>query len=96
MWKKKPYNFDDDPSMYPVSYTFLVSFHPSLNLDGLFVVRSFNHTFDQLNSFSYLLDEMLHYFDPITVRQLRDCAQAVYEKKEKFSLSEVFSWELNL
>ena len=37
---------------------------------------------------------MLPYFDLITVQQLRDCAQAVYEKREKFSLSEMFSCEL--
>ena len=91
---KKTYNFDNDARMYPVSYAFVVTFHPSLNLDRQFVVRSFNHTLDQLNSVSYLLDKMLHCFNPITVRQLRDCAQAVYEKKEKFSLSEMFSCEL--
>ena len=37
---------------------------------------------------------MLPYFDPITVQELRDCAQAVYEKREKFSLSEMFSCKL--
>lgn len=90
---KKTYNFDHDASIYPVSYALVVSFHTSLNLDRLFVV-SFNHTLNKLNSVGYLLDEMLRYFDPITVRQLRDCAQAVYEKREKFSLSEMCSCEL--
>ena len=78
---KKACNFDDEASMYPVSYAFVVAFHPSLNLDRLFVVKSLNHAFDQLNSMGYLLDEMLSYFDPITVQQLLYCAQAVYEKK---------------
>ena len=80
--------------MYPISYAFVVAFHPSLNLDRLFPVRSFNDTFEQLNSISYLLDEMLPYFDPMTVWQLRDWAKAVYEKKEKFLLSEKFFCEL--
>ena len=80
--------------MCPISYTFLVAFHPSLNLDRLFLVRRFNHTFEQLNSVSYLLDKMLPYFDLITVQQLRDCAQAVHEKREKFLLSEMFSCKL--
>ena len=37
---------------------------------------------------------MLHYFDPATATQLRDCAKNVYEKKEKYSVSEMFSWKL--
>ena len=56
---KKVYNFDKDVTLYPVSYAFVVAFHLSLNLDRIFVVRSFNHTFDQLNDVGYLLDEML-------------------------------------
>ena len=61
-----------------------------LNLDRTFVVRSFNHTFEQLNDVSYLSDEIIPYFDPITVRQLRDSSQAVFEKREKFSISQMF------
>ena len=37
---------------------------------------------------------MLWYFDIITARQGNDCALAVHAKKEKFSLSEMFSCEL--
>ena len=47
---KKTYNFDNDASMCHVSYAIMVAIQPNLNLDILFVVRSFNHTFDQLNS----------------------------------------------
>ena len=38
--------------------------------------------------------EILPYFDPITARQLKDYAIAVFNKKERFSLSKVFSSEL--
>ena len=31
---KQTYNSDDDASMYPVSYTFVVAFHPSLIICG--------------------------------------------------------------
>ena len=72
----------------------MVAFYLSLNLERIFVVRSFNHIFDQLNEVGYLLDEMLPYFDPITVQQLRNCAKAAHEKKEKFCLNEMFSCEL--
>ena len=38
--------------------------------------------------------KMLPYFDPITARKLKDCAIAVFYKKERFSLSKMFSCEL--
>ena len=47
--EKKIYNFDKDSTLYPVSYAFVVPFHPNLNIEKKFVVRSFNHTFEQLN-----------------------------------------------
>ena len=43
---KKIYNFDEDSSLYPVSYAFAVAFHPDLNIEKIFVVKSSNHTFE--------------------------------------------------
>ena len=60
----------------------------------IFIQRSFAHTFEQLNSVVYLTAEILHYFDAITVKQLRDGAKNVLEKREKFYASEIFSCEL--
>ena len=37
---------------------------------------------------------MLPYIDSITTRQLRDCAAAVFSKKEKYSPIEMFSCKL--
>ena len=91
---KKIYNFDEDATLYLVSYALVVAFHLSLNTDRTFVMRSFNYTLDQLNNVGYLLNEMLPYFDSVTAGQLRDCVKAVFEKKHKFSLSEMFSCEL--
>ena len=91
---KKIYNFDKDCTLYPVSYALVVAFHPELDAEKFFVVRSFNHTFEQLNDFGYLANEMLPYFSPKTACQLRDCALAIYNKKEKFLLPEMFSCEL--
>ena len=56
---KKVYNFDEDATLYPVFYTFVMAFHPSLNIEKIPVIRSFNHSFEQLNYVSYLKDEML-------------------------------------
>ena len=72
----------------------MVAFLPNLNIGKIFVARSFNHTFKQLNDVGYLSNEMLPYYDPITARQLKDCALAVHAKRERFFLSEMFSCEL--
>ena len=56
---KNVYHFDEDATLYPVSYAFVVAFHPCLNIDKIFVVRRFNHTFEQLNGVGYLSSKML-------------------------------------
>ena len=91
---KKVYNFDEGATLYPVSYAFVITFHPSLKIEKVSVVRSFNHTFEQLNDVSYLKDGMLPSVYPTTTRQLRDCAAAVFIKKQKYFLNEIFSCEL--
>ena len=64
-------------NMYPVSYCFIVTFHPSLNHEKITVLRSFSDSFQMLNNISYLSDEMLRYFDPITAKQLQTSAENV-------------------
>ena len=91
---KRIYNFHEDATLYLVWYAFVVAFHLSLNTDRTSVMRSFNYTLDQLNNVGHLLNEMLSYFDSVTAGQLRDCVKAVFEKRHKFSLSEMFSCEL--
>ena len=39
--RKRTFIFDEDCMLHPVSYTFVVAFHPELNLEKIFVVRSF-------------------------------------------------------
>ena len=91
---KKIYNFEEDCSLYSVSYSFVVAFHPCLNLEKIFLVGSFNHSFEFLVDVGYLSEEMLLYFDPIAARQLKDRAIAVFNKKERFPPSKMFSCEL--
>ena len=88
---KKIYNFDEDCTLYAVSYAFAVAFHPKLKVERIYVDRSFNHTFDQLNDVSYLSNEMLLYIDPIAAGILRDCVLAAHNEKARFSLTEMFS-----
>ena len=93
--KKEFYNFEkSETKMYPVSYCFIVTFHSSLDLDKITVLRSFNDSFNRLNYISYLSDEMIGYFNPITAKQLQGCAEDVLQKKNCFSLMEMFTCEL--
>ena len=66
--REKTYNFDEDPTLYPVSHVIIIAFHPKFNLDKTFIVRSLSQTFEQFNSISYLSREMIHYFHPVTAR----------------------------
>lgn len=45
---KKVYHLDEDATLYLVFYAFAVAFHPSLYIDKIFVVKKFNHAFEQL------------------------------------------------
>ena len=67
-----------------MSYCFLVAFHPSLHLNKITVLSSFNDSFEQLNDITYLSDEMIKHFDPITAKQLQACADYVLKKKELY------------
>ena len=73
---------------------FVVAIHPSLELNRVTALRSFNHTFEALNDISDLAEEMIKFFDPITARQLQGCAEAVKNKKDHFSLIKMFNFEL--
>ena len=63
---KKIYEVEEAAEIYPIP------FNHCINPDRKFVVRTFNHTFEQLNEVSYLSNEMLEFFDPVAAKQLRD------------------------
>ena len=81
--------------MYPVSSAFVIAFHPKLNLDRIYVVRSFNHILEILNDVGHFTYKMIKLFHLVTTKQLRDCADNVFKRKEKYFLIEMFSCELN-
>ena len=88
---ERRHDFKKDNVLYQVSYAITIAFHPDLELKTIFIVTSFNHSFEQLNDVGYLSNDTLRYFDPINTRQIRDCDRVVFEKKEKYSVSEMFS-----
>lgn len=87
---KKVYHFDKDATLFPASCALVTT---SLNIDKIFVVRSFNHKFDQLNDAGYLSSEILPYCVPWLCDSW-ETALRLFSKRGKFSLSKMFSCEL--
>lgn len=53
--------------MYQVSYGLIFAFKPKLDIDRIVILRSFQHTSDQLNDISYLKCEMIDELDPVAL-----------------------------
>ena len=68
--------------------------HPRLQIDKIIFERGFGQSFEKLADISYLSANMLHYFDPVTAEQLKDCAIRVSLEKEKYTISELCSTKL--
>ena len=80
--------------MNVVSYVIILAFHPKLQLPRIVIERSFGHSLEKLCQIDYLTSEQLKYGDVITIKQLRDCALAAYEKTNKLAISEMFCTEI--
>ena len=80
--------------MNTVSYVIIFAFHPDLDLKRVIIERNFGHSLEKLTTIDYLTTEQLKYKDLTTLKQLRDCAISVANKKNKILISEMFSTEL--
>ena len=76
--------------MNAVSYVIIFAFHPELNMKRIIIERSFGHSVEKLTTIDYLTAEQLKYKDTTTLKQLRDCAFSVANKKNKIAISEMF------
>ena len=80
--------------MFAVSYALVIAWHPKLNLPRQCVVRSYNHTLEELTDVSYLTEEQLYLRKQITAEQFRDAAVAVSHKENKNAINLFFNIEL--
>ena len=71
--------------MNVVSYVIILAFHPKE------LKRSFGHSLEKLSQIDYLTSEQLKI---VTLKQLRDCALAVNNKKNPLAVSEMFCTEI--
>ena len=84
----------DDAGMFPVSNCLIFAFHLKLDINPIFIMRSFSHTLEQLNDVSYLNQEMLENVDIVPAEQLKNCAINVSNRSKKYEIFEMFSIEL--
>ena len=80
--------------MNAVSYVIVFAFHPDLDMQRIIIERSFSRSIEKLTTIDNLTAEQLKYKDTTTLKQLRDCAISVANKKNKITISEMFSTEL--
>ena len=70
-----------DSEMFVVSYCQIYSFHPSLNLDKIFIYHSFQQTADGIYDLSHFKREHIPFFNKTTCHQLKDAASAVLARE---------------
>ena len=80
--------------MNAISFAIIFAFHPNLDIKRVIIERSFGHSLEKLASIDYLTGEQLKYVDAITLKQLRDCALEVADRKNCHAISQMFSIEL--
>ena len=76
------------------SYCLIFAFHPHLDIKRIVIFRSFQQTLKELNDVNCLNRDRLKEVNSVTANQLQDFTIQVFEKKEKFAISEMFSCEL--
>ena len=84
----------DDKKMFVVSYCQIYAFHPSLNLEKVVTFRSFQQNFEEVNSLDHFAQDHFCFFDPVTIKQMRDAALSGLAKEKTTPLSETFLVEL--
>ena len=80
--------------MNAVSYCIIFAFHPHLNMKRVIIERSYGHSLEKLTTIDYLTGEQLKFNDEITLKQLRDVAIEVSEKRCVNSIGKMFSIEI--
>ena len=84
----------ENRKMFAVSYVIVFAFHLELDIDRVITECNFGHSRETRTSLNYLTREQLDFKDRKTLLQLRDWALAVFERKNKIEISEMFSTEL--
>ena len=80
--------------MFVFSYCQICTFHPSLNVEKIVILRSFQQSVKEIYDLGHFTQEHVEFFDRTTFHQLKDAATAVLACEISTSLAERFSVEL--
>ena len=86
----------EQKSMFVVSYAIIVAFHSKLKMDRVIIQRSFEYSLEKLTTIDYLTNNQMSFVDVNLVKQLKDSALNVHEKKCKNAIAQMLSIELSL
>ena len=73
----------EQKEMFVMSYVMIVAFHAGLKLNRIIIERSFDHSFEKLTTTDYLTEEQMGFVDVTVVKQLKDAAEHVSQRKCK-------------
>ena len=82
--------------MFVMSCVMIVAFHPGLKLNRIIIKHSFGQSFKKLTAIDYLTKEQMGFVDVIVVKQLRDAAEHISQRKCKKAIAQMFSIKLYL
>ena len=80
--------------MFVFSYCQICTFHPSLNVEKIVILRSFQQSVKEIYDLGHFTQEHVEFFDRTTFHQLKDAAALVLACEISTSLAERFSVEL--
>ena len=84
----------EQKEMFVVSYVMIVAFHPELKLNRIIVIRSFAYSFQKLTTIDYFTNDQMNFVDVKVIKQLKDAAEHVCNRKDKNAVAHIFSIEL--
>ena len=86
----------EQKEMFLISYLMIVAFQPGLKLNRIIIEHSFSHSFEKLTTIDHLTEKQMGFVDVTVVKQLRDAAERVSQRKCEKSLAQMFSIKLYL
>ena len=86
----------EQKEVFVVSYVMFVAFHSELKLNRITVERSFAHSFQKLTTIDYFTNDQMNFIDVKVIKQLKDAAKNVCNRKDKNAGVHMFSIELYL
>ena len=84
----------EQKKMFVVSYTIVFAFHSKLNLNRVVLQTSFGHSYKKLTTIIYFTNDQMEFVNIKLIKQLKDCAIHVSQRKCRNTAAQMFCIEL--